>query len=274
MARYAIEDTTLTAIGDAVREKTGELTKIVYNKNSDIFTVELPITKNITHNFPVSKVRTVVIRIKEESFAGVSYYLINLNTNAQTRITFLDNNDSNFDWIKEATISLEDNEYALDINNMWKDGYTATVELIYYDINNELIKAPEEVKNTMIPREMAEKINKLNHLPDEMLNITGDCQYRFAIGGWDWFINLYGNKITTSDISNALNMFYNSEKIETIPFEINFDKSSTYHNLQDMFNGSSKLKEIPKINNVIPYNTGNIFRGCASIRYLPEDIEE
>ena len=45
-------------------------------------------------------------------------------------------------------------------------------------------------------------------IPSEAFSISGDCQYRFANGGWDWFIENYGEQITTSNITNASNSIY------------------------------------------------------------------
>ena len=73
-------------------------------------------------------------------------------------------------------------------------------------------------------------------LPEEAFVISGDCNYRFANNGWNWFIEQYGNKITTKDISGASNMFNSSNGITEIPFDLNFDSSASYHNLQSIFN--------------------------------------
>ena len=40
-------------------------------------------------------------------------------------------------------------------------------------------------------------------LPAEALVITGDCTHRFNYDGWNWFINNFGNKVTTVDIDNC-----------------------------------------------------------------------
>ena len=65
--------------------------------------------------------------------------------------------------------------------------------------------------NTLTLDEMPTAISNISSgggdLPEEAFNITGDCQYRFANGGWDWFINNYGNRVTTNSISSAYNMF-------------------------------------------------------------------
>lgn len=273
MAKYSIEDTTLTALGDAVRDKTGKLTRPIY-ENTDVFTVEIPITQIVNHNFPVSGVRSVVIRIMEENFAGPTYYLVNLNTNTETKINF--SNSSSPEIVKEATLRTleEDCEYNLEVRNMWKDGYVATIKLIYYDANNKLIQVPIYIKNTMTPSQMIEEIENIKeyvepippaiqtleivnngtyiapegidgynpitvNVPqdggptDKELTITGICSYRFANGGWDWTVKKYGNKITTKDISNATHMF-ESCSLSRIPFDLNFKENATISNYQDI----------------------------------------
>ena len=45
-------------------------------------------------------------------------------------------------------------------------------------------------------------------IPPEALVITGDCRYRFANNGWNWFLRDYGNQITTKDIEDASYMFF------------------------------------------------------------------
>ena len=56
-------------------------------------------------------------------------------------------------------------------------------------------------------------------IPAEALNITGNCQSMFSRGKWDWFINNYGDRITTSSIESADAMFKES-KVSNIPFYI------------------------------------------------------
>ena len=54
----------------------------------------------------------------------------------------------------------------------------------------------------------------------ERLVFSGDCTYLFRDGKWDWFINDYKNQISTSSMSNASYMFYNT-KVTELPFVIN-----------------------------------------------------
>lgn len=109
--------------------------------------------------------------------------------------------------------------------------------------------------------------------PEEAFLITGNCRYRFYNENWDWFINMYGNQVITSDITQADNMFYGTLCTE-IPFELNFDNvNHSSHNIEYMFGNASLLTTIPKINNCIPLKLSNIFFMCSYLRQLPEDIE-
>jgi hypothetical protein len=110
-------------------------------------------------------------------------------------------------------------------------------------------------------------------LPEETLVITGDCSYRFANGGWDWFIDMYGNQITTNNINKSTYMFNNTQA-KNIPFEINLAPNISNFTFAHMFAGAGKLEEIPKINcnGTKPISTTNLFNGCSNLRYIPEDI--
>ena len=105
---------------------------------------------------------------------------------------------------------------------------------------------------------------------DSELTLSGDCQYKFSYGGWDWFINKYGNSITTENISDAAYMFYYS-KVSNIPFELNFSQTAET-DMDYMFSDCSNLTSIPTINNCKPSSMRYFFSFCKRLRYLPEDI--
>ena len=107
------------------------------------------------------------------------------------------------------------------------------------------------------------------HIPEEALTITGNCSYRFAYDGMNWFIGQCGDKITTVDITDCTSMFYNSSKLEEIPFDLNF-KHTTYKGCPSMFNGCSKLKRIGKIKGLYPSEWANFFNYCNNLREFPE----
>lgn len=108
--------------------------------------------------------------------------------------------------------------------------------------------------------------------PDKAFVISGNCEYRFANDGWTWFIEQYGDKITTKDISNAQNMFFSCYNLGNIPFEINMYNGSTYHPTTWMFRNCNYLESIPKINNCIPYNFSSSFYNCYRLRNFPNDF--
>ena len=105
-------------------------------------------------------------------------------------------------------------------------------------------------------------------IPEEALNITGNCEYRFANGGWDWFINNYGNRITTSSIASAQNMF-NFSKLTSIPFNINL-KTGSAITVSYVFASCSNLEVPPYIIGKIS-SCSSMFNSNASLKYIPED---
>jgi hypothetical protein len=108
-------------------------------------------------------------------------------------------------------------------------------------------------------------------IPEEALVITGDCQYRFANNGWNWFIENYGDRITTKDIGAMNYMFNSANKLTNIPFDINC-KLGTNIDLKNMFSSCYILKELPKINNAKPSDLAGVFQYCNNIREIPDDL--
>jgi len=113
--------------------------------------------------------------------------------------------------------------------------------------------------------------------PEEAFTITGQCGYRFAEGGWDWFLNKYGNQITTKDITDCQHMFHNSN-VEAIPFDINL--SNSVYSFSYMFYGAENLKQLPLIKGTLVAPTGNysknpnmdnLFQMCQAVREIPYD---
>lgn len=113
-------------------------------------------------------------------------------------------------------------------------------------------------------------------LPEEALVVSGDCSYKF-VGGWDWFINSYGDKITTQNINSTMNMFYNCQ-VENIPFDINTNKYLT--TCASMFYNCGKLKSAPYIigpERALPTTSyggiifQHMFYQCYRLKEIPYD---
>ena len=128
---------------------------------------------------------------------------------------------------------------------------------------------------TYKPSEMAAAITAISgggsgpDIPDSAFVISGNCQYWDYYGQWDSFITAYKNKWSTRNIKNCVNMFENSQLTE-IPFEINFD--TNYQSTTSMFKGCEKITKIPKLNNLKPSDTANLFDGCNRLRTIPNDF--
>ena len=131
--------------------------------------------------------------------------------------------------------------------------------------------------------------------PESAFVISGDCQYRFANNGWNWFIEQYGDRITTQNITNASYMF-NYSNITELPFEINFKngggfcehmfagcskltslpsidfKHNSYNDISLLFYECKKITEIGSLKNLYPSNINAMFQNCEQLRQLPEFI--
>lgn len=142
----------------------------------------------------------------------------------------------------------------------------------------DAIRGKNGSTDTYKPSEMAAAITAISggggsgvDIPEEAFVLSGDCSYRFSKGGWDWFINNYGDKITTNNIYNSSYMFYYCNNLTNIPFDLNFN-SVTYDTFTNMFSGCISLKTIGKIINMLPTNISNMFYDCRKLRFLPEIV--
>lgn len=139
----------------------------------------------------------------------------------------------------------------------------------------DAIRGKNGLTNTYKTSEMAAAITAIEggggDLPEEALTITGDCSYRFANGGWDWFIENYGDRVTTSNITDTAYMF-KSSKVTNIPFELNFNSSSSYISATYIFDSCSNLQKIPKFNNMKIGPSNSMFAGCKMLNKLPDDL--
>lgn len=163
----------------------------------------------------------------------------------------------------------------------------------------DAIRAKEGTTELVPVSDMATRITAISgggeggyEPPEEAFNLTGNCTYRFAYGGWDWFIEDFGSRITTSGITNSSYMFEKSQ-ITNIPFDINYSGSSdctnmfdacyfltsipaidfkqtSYKDLKYMFNSCESLTSIGELSNLYPSAMNNMFSYCHRLRELPK----
>ena len=62
----------------------------------------------------------------------------------------------------------------------------------------DAIREKNGTETTYKPSEMGDAVRGISGgggggVPPEALVLTGNCSYRFANGGWDWFLNEYGD---------------------------------------------------------------------------------
>ena len=143
--------------------------------------------------------------------------------------------------------------------------------------------------------------------PDEAFDISGDCSYRFSYNNWNWFIENYGNRVSTHDISFLNNAFQYSTSLTEIPFDLNVTdcgalgyafysaglnvcprirgtlRMSTYFSMNQILNSGSRLTSIEdlltsdmladfkNIKVTSPYSAPRPFNfsGLQSLRSLP-----
>lgn len=120
--------------------------------------------------------------------------------------------------------------------------------------------------NTIKPIEMANVINELNIIPDERLIFSGICRYRWPYNYGNWLFKNFGEKLTTQDITTRDYMFYNSNTLEEIPFDINL--STHNFGIDYAFYECAKLKKIPPIVGEM-CSFSHTFEGCDSLESIP-----
>lgn len=108
------------------------------------------------------------------------------------------------------------------------------------------------------------------HIPEEALLITGDCSNRFIGNGWNWFIELCGDKIQATGITDMYNFAYNNTNIKRFPFWI-FCVYNFPINLNGAFCNCADLREPPIFSNVQPQGMFNAFNNCHRLVRFPGD---
>ena len=103
----------------------------------------------------------------------------------------------------------------------------------------------------------------------EPIVLTGNCSY-YGTGSLSAkCIEAFGDKITTKNLGNLSHMF-KDYLLTNIPFELNMS-GSTYNTCDNLFDGASKLKVSPIMNNFYPSSMQAFFKNCFRLRTIPEE---
>ena len=98
--------------------------------------------------------------------------------------------------------------------------------------------------------------------------LTGDQAHGCTGTIASTYIDLYGDTITTENITDASYMFQRST-VKTIPFEIK-GSTQTKVEFKNMFEKCKNLEVLPKISGLI-YSMKNLFAECYNLKNIPDD---
>ena len=283
---YSIKSETLTGICDVLRSELGETKAEIISIPVATYADANGSSNRTIITIPGATTMFIDITYQNVGFMQPGYYQIAagawefsipmpedaIKLQSSTQVSdFL-----SFENTDTITIYNYKSWSTLDSNSATAMVYGIDANGNYVDFEgSSLVEKSREVANTYQSDEIAgaieDLIESLSNPPEEAKTLTGDCQYRFVSGGWDWFVERYGDQITTSDITNCQKMFYKSN-LEEIPFEINCKKGSEI-TLESIFEECKNLKALPKINNAKPGNFKSFLYNCQNIKEIPEDID-
>lgn len=293
MAYGLIKDTTLTAIADGLRELgivpklrdgvvdcdhywssncTSETdpTPLGVRSSEEIVVSAIPGAHSVEFVFTVKATGTIL----DSSIGDLSIYKYGSTIKPYSTKIYRDT-DSTFSVKIDPyygggpfTVKLA-MPYSSNNNNCF--GVVFDVYGIDADGNYIKIVKPDIEFNNITPVEMVEAIDNFDiasFFPDTAFTLTGKCRYRFANSNWDWFINLFKDKITTVGITELANMFSGS-MIAELPFDINITNAGA---CAYAFQNAQGLTKCPKVRGTfqlsspISVDLSNIIEGCFRLR--------
>lgn len=262
MAIYSIEDKTLTALGDAVRNKIlGQIDPPVI---TDEVSIDYGTAKPFQFGPAVSKVK--IIGHVDWNYNGAWKHTLAISKGYYTG--GYDAYIANTKIKTFSNIEPYDFEIELDGNafTFHTDAYSNGPAAI--KLNYTVIGLDENGKAFRYsPTEMANVINNLTVLSDSNFTFTGDLSYLNQKGRWDWYFTNFADKIVMKDVS-SLNYAFKDSKLSVFP-EINW--SITMGIMSNAFEGTP-ITDIPIVNNGIFSSIGSVFSNCAYLVHIPDDF--
>lgn len=291
MAMYAINDTTLIAIGDAIRSKTDKYISVEEQAEpfyiGEFITSEMELDKEVYGQYYLIK----TLNLKEllgdmYDYTKYLYYESEYNADSAGVVRnfgmILNSNGAMAPFVSSESPNKVENQsgtitFSAELDNitvravMWNtktESAKVKLKLWACDADNKYLKL-----NGYTPLEMADAINGLKIPNIEPIVLTGDCQYACVGELAGVYIDNFGDSITTQNITNAKYMFQNNP-ITSIPFELNMSIENTLADTSYMFNTCSRLEQAPIINNLHVYKTSYMFTNCYRLRYFPDGFGE
>lgn len=288
----------LTDIADAIREKTSIIPQI-----SQEFVNQSVNQIRVNDSFTSSFVKLTLQKPTFINCSDTDELRVGYGTSGAIRLaTYIVENIDNYNWPQIIIAPYDKVGYYFVINSKSNGKYRCSVIAEPCEEDGSAI-----VKYT--PEQMAQEIRDLTPGPsEEELILTGECQNKFSYNNWNWFIEKYGDKIKTKDITIVDGMFCNCNNLHEIPFKINCSQITSFKdmyngcvyltkipelslstlssdvNFEYMFNRCCMMREVPEwLNDILEYNFFNnrgnhfgyfarIFSNCYSLRNIPEQI--
>lgn len=289
--RYSIDGQILTDIADVIREKVGKsegvpaIVEAVYEfsdqgNNSD----SLDHASNaVDFSFHVPGASYVLVKdivitadTTDELYFKIGYYMSGRYNSLPEPAYRVGSDDTPKEIVASAS-KVNNGLFFVAVRSPIKNtNINISLTAIGMDENqNVLVNKEVILPYGITPEQMPDEIRAIEtgngDIPEEAFMISGDCTYKFSYTGWNWFIENYGSKITTNNITGGSYMFYQNTTIQRIPFELNFDKIE--QSIANLFSFCENLLEIPKMSNIHPNNMSGLFRNCYRLRHIPEDID-
>lgn len=264
-----IKDTTIQAIADGLRDK-GIVDK--YKLVPQVFKFKNKSATSLDDPTPASMVgaRYEKIRINTISDATLVEVIIDFVETIKNEVAFIIYKDAITGSILTIGVTNElESPLTVRVPNdsdieFWYEGtpyFGVTLKAYPLDADGNNYLVPGDEIREYTPTEIAEQVaNCLAPPPRSSLTFTGDCSSKFTGGGWNWFLNYYGDECTTKDITKVTKMFYSNPSIEHIQMELNLSANCES---EDIFGYSTKLKELPRINNL--RNAKGLCTNCSSL---------
>jgi hypothetical protein len=274
MAKRLYEENNIKDIANAIREKTGEtrldpiMTDYFVYKSSNIdgFDSEL---SGVAYGLPEKVFKA------DGASKIVVKYIIKYSTGTVPSIFYINGIDCTYSDRQTHEKTVEGNQVTLQYSYETSSDLRGVYAEIYaYDASNNQIKVPTEetieVPNTFKVSDMGAAVRNIGGLPEEAFKITGNCQYRFAQDGWNWYIDTFGSKITTENITNVSYLCTYSSTLREIPFVLNINTNT----LASVFNQCNKLRSCPKIRGTITWSTSTSFDSALYFCENLRDVED